>query len=88
MVDRLQITLLATSDLITCRFLIIPETCCFLPFGKLPPYVGILLLHPCPLAAYLTFFFSFFLYRSIGMEKPELYLSIGKLPLFSYSLIQ
>lgn len=55
-VDRLQITLLAASELITCRFLIIPETR-FLPFGKLPLCVGIVLLHPSPLAACLTFFF-------------------------------
>lgn len=85
MVGRLQITLLAASEVITCHLLIIPETR-FLPFGELLPPAplpcGNSFLLPQSLGC-LSDFFPF-LYRSIGMgEKTELHLSIRELPLFS-----
>lgn len=82
---RLQITLWAAFELITCHFIIIPETH-FLPFEKLSPIMGTFLLFSVLLVSCLILFF--FLYCSIDVweKKFEIYLSTRDLRLFLQSL--
>lgn len=76
---RLQITRLVVLELITCHFLIIPDTC-FLPFKKLSPVWAFFLLLSIPLASCLILFI---LYCSVEVwEKIGIYFSIRKLRLF------